>query len=103
MVMGENCRILEEEDVVKFVIADEVDWKQAIKVYQIYWAQQHSCCKSKVVFSPAITMTPQGPDLRWATVLAEKLINPSFRIGPIQYSLQIHKVLWPYATERNER
>lgn len=102
MVMDQNCRVLQPEDVVKFVVADEADLERMHQVYIERWGQQG--CKAKIAVSPAISITSQGPDLRWATILAEKVVDLSLKMGhPVQYSLQIHKVLWPHANERNER
>ena len=102
MAMDQNTKLLQPEDVVKFVVADDVDLERMYQVYVERWGQQG--CKAKIAISPAISISPQGPDLRWATILAEKVVDLSLKMGhPVQYSLQIHKVLWPHANERNER
>lgn len=104
MVLDQNVQVLQPEDVVKFVVADENDLSRMVQVYQEYWWNLN--CKAKVVISPAITVTSMGPDLRWATILAEKVANQlSLKIrGPgVLFSLQIHKVLWPNANAENER
>lgn len=102
MEMDWNTKVLQPEDVVKFVVADETDFERMHQVYIERWGQQG--CKAKIAISPAISITPQGPDLRWATILAEKVVDLSLKMGhPVQYSLQIHKVLWPHANATNER
>jgi hypothetical protein len=94
-----NAPLLQEQDVVKFVISDGGDWLRACDVLKCY-----KSCKAKMVFSPAVKMTPYGPELCWATQLAEKLIEFSPKLSrPVQYSLQLHKILWPGSGEKNER
>lgn len=102
MVMDQNTKVLQFEDVVKFVVADNDDLKRMNEVYIERWVQQG--CKAKIAISPAISITPQGPDLRWATSLAEKVVDLPLKMGhPVQYSLQIHKILWPGSNEKSER
>lgn len=102
MVMDQNTRVLQPEDVVKFVVADEIDLDRMNQVYIERWGNQG--CKAKIAISPAISITSQGPDLCWAATLAEKVMFLSLKMGhPIQYSLQVHKILWPKANEKDER
>ena len=91
---------LRKEDVIKFVIANEEDYAFAKEILS-----GHHSWIAKIVFSPAITFTVnQGagfyntgePDIKWPRQLAEKMIRDKI---DAQFSLQIHKVLWPGAKE----
>ena len=79
-------------DVVKFVIADDTDFDTALKVIH-----DNAFCKAQMVFSPAIDLTLDNP-MEWQAELATKLFNCRYLPAKINYSLQIHKVLWPNAT-----
>jgi len=94
-MVGENWHDLTEYDVVKFVISDRVDLDRALEV-----VQDHEYCKALMVFSPAIDLTAANP-MEWPATLATKLLEDHNLPCKIHYSLQIHKVLWPGAT--NER
>lgn len=91
-------------DVIKFVIADDYDYKYALTVIE-----QNPSWKAKMVFSPAVSITfarsrkisaylrrPVYADLEWARQLAEMMIRDKV---PAQFSLQLHKILWPGAKE----
>lgn len=91
---------LEETDVVKFVLNTEDEYNYM----KILLANQLHTLKAQVAVSPAIfekdpkkTYYPTACPLTWARELAELLITNED--WDIQYSLQIHKVLWPNATE----
>jgi len=77
---------------MKFVISDDVDFERALKVIR-----DHSYCKAVMVFSPAVDLTADNP-MEWPAELATKLVQNQNLPCKINYSLQIHKVLWPNAT-----
>lgn len=79
-------------DVMKFVISNDEDFDRAVLVIR-----NHSYCKAKMVFSPAIDPTASDP-MAWPSQLASRLVEDHFLPCNINYSLQIHKVLWPHAT-----
>lgn len=83
---------LTEYDVMKFVISDDVDFERALKVIR-----DHSYCKARMVFSPAINLNADNP-MEWPAELASRLLKHHNLPCNINYSLQIHKVLWPNAT-----
>jgi len=91
---------LREVDVIKFVISDENDYNVAIDVLK-----NHSNWKAKKVFSPTMNIKyvraddKRMPfvDTRWSAKLAEMMIKD--KLYDVQYSLQIHKVLWPGAKQ----
>lgn len=90
-------------DVIKFVITDEYDYKYALTVI----GQNHNWIAKKV-FSPAVRIkwVLDGPqrhpaqksviDNRWPRQLAEMMIRDKV---DAQFSLQLHKILWPGARE----
>jgi len=105
---------LREIDVIKFVISDWNDYNRALEVIK-----EHPEWEAKKVFSPAIAVegginhTPQDMSVEelkkyfsvpklleraagWPRQLAEKMIEDRV---PAQFSLQIHKLLWPGSTE----
>lgn len=81
---------LREVDVIKFVIADMMDYRRALKIVKLFpsW-------KAKKVFSP--TVIDQKDYTGWPARLAEMMIQDN--LYDIQYSLQIHKCLWPNAKQ----
>ena len=83
--------LLSSTDVIKFVISDEVDYNRAIELIQTRkeW-------KARKVFSPGFSVNQT--DISWPTKLAEKMLQDSDKLQNVQYSLQIHKILWPNAT-----
>jgi len=83
-------RMLDSKDVIKFVIADEDEYILAKeKALDVAW-QAHK------VFSPMIE--DQKDYTGWPQELANLMIKDAEEISPkISYSLQIHKVLWPYS------
>lgn len=98
-------------DVIKFVIADEYDYKYAYTV-----VVQNPDWQAKMVFSPALnclkhefSASKEYPglkgkpiaatarfDMDWPRQLAEMMIRDA---APAQFSLQLHKILWPGAKE----
>jgi len=81
---------LQKIDVIKFVIANEIDYQRALEIRRLFpsW-------RARKVFSPVISKL----DTNWPTELAEMMIRDN--LYDVQYSLQIHKVIWPNA--RQER
>jgi len=97
---------LRDIDVIKFVIADEKDYKRACNLIKWYpgW-------KAKKVFSPMLSVytyaccrksaercleLPPGVDMTWPRQLVEMMLRDKV---PAQFSLQLHKLLWPGAKE----
>lgn len=91
-------------DVIKFVISDEEDYRYAKMVIQA-----HPSWEPKKVMSPTLGClkyrygldgAPMEPtayfDMSWPRQLAEMMIRD--RVDA-QYSLQLHKILWPGAKE----
>jgi 7-carboxy-7-deazaguanine synthase len=80
-----------ETDVIKFVISDYHDYyiARGLVVGNTGW-------KARKVFSPAIE--DQKDYTGWPSTLAQMLIDDANVLGDVQYSLQIHKVLFPNAT-----
>ena len=95
-------------DVIKFVIEDEKDYKCAKMLLQEYdW-------DAKRIFSPQLPLwygdytnpmniavakmerKPPAQRFTWASKLAEMMIKDRV---PAQFGLQLHKVLWPAASE----
>jgi len=86
------------QDIIKFVIADWTDYNRAIEIIDA-----HPEWIAKKVFSPAMQLmyhtdyrTPPVPDMDWPRQLVEKMIHDKV---DAQFSLQLHKILWPGATE----
>jgi len=94
--------VLRPYDVIKFVISDEEDYKYA-KMLII----EHPNWEARKVFSPAMAIreipkvgascldawpVENVVDTLWPRQLAEMMIRDQV---DAQYSLQIHKVLWP--------
>jgi len=85
---------LSADDVIKFVVSDQEDFDRM--VYLIY--NKLISCSAKFVVSPAISEEDQtNGKYPWAQKLAEMLIEE--QLWNVQYSLQIHKVLWPNSKE----
>ena len=77
-------------DVIKFVIADFDDYYIARGLVAASgWSN------AKKVFSPAIE--DQDNYTGWPATLAQIMINDAKMLGNTQYSLQLHKILWPNA------
>jgi 7-carboxy-7-deazaguanine synthase len=88
--------VLRPVDVMKFVICNAEDYDIA-KVL-ICKQKNVDCWRARKVFSPGIEN--QRNYTGWPACLAENMIRDSVQnpiLADIQYSLQIHKVLWPYA------
>lgn len=95
---------LSHNDVIKFVISDEQDYKYAKMLIQ-----EHPSWIAKKVMSPAVIIekarsrkisaeerigTPAHVNMTWPRQLAEMMIKD--RVDA-QFSLQLHKILWPGA------
>jgi len=87
-------------DVIKFVIADDKDYSRAVHLIN-----ENPQWKAKKVFSPAISIKSdpfilQHPmpevDICWPARLAERMIRERVNAN---FSLQLHKILWPGAKE----
>jgi len=78
-------------DVIKFVIADQVDYDIAKNL-----VQSKKEWHTRKVFSPAFTDNTKI-FTGWPRELAEKMLEDSGVLQDVQYSLQLHKVLWPEA------
>jgi len=76
---------LNEWDIIKFVMADEEDFERAKQIIQ-----KHSDWRAKKVFSPVFPLVGGICTNSWPVILAKKLISEQL---PVQYSLQLHKVL----------
>lgn len=76
-----NLRCLEKSDEVKFVIANESDYRFARKFVEKHSLNKKCAC----LFSPA------APAMRPAR-LAEWIVRDNL---PVRLNLQIHKILWP--------
>lgn len=74
-----NYRLLEREDEIKFVIADEEDFKEAVRVMNKLHQQ------GTVLFSPVWETMP--PARLVELILDHKLVD-------VKLNLQIHKVIW---------
>lgn len=99
---------LREVDVIKFVISDEEDYRYAKRLLQM-----HLSWEAKKVFSPAlghlkwtcydhtskIIPGSESFEMAWPRQLAEMMIRDKI---PAQFSLQLHKILWPGATGAKE-
>lgn len=81
MNLWDNVNHLTARDEVKFVLADEADYKYARRA-----TQEHGLLdKCPVIFSPAAGMVEPVTLAEW--ILADKL---DVRLG-----LQLHKIIWP--------
>ena len=94
MEVGELA-CLRKIDIIKFVIAYPDDYDRALEVINA-----HPGWQAQLVFSPAIIIRIDmysRMDMAWPRELAEMMIRD--KLQDIQYSLQIHKCLWPGAKE----
>jgi len=110
----EVFRWLLSTDIIKFVVSDWEDYGRALEVIEEHpeW-RDRADGPIRLVFSPAIqykevyedyvpelcpelNKSVQIVDSNWPRQLAEKMIEDNV---PAQFSLQIHKILWPGATE----
>ncbi len=81
---------LRSVDVIKFVIADYIDYYVArgLVAENKHW-------RARKVFSPAII--DQSDYTGWPATLAQIMIEDHDILCHVQFGLQIHKVLWPNA------
>jgi len=78
-------------DVIKFVIADYNDFYYARDlVIKNKWL-------ARIVFSPMISNNKLYNT--WVAELAELMLHDSKLFENVQYSLQLHKILWPNVKE----
>jgi len=91
----QNFLILRKEDVVKFVLSSEDEYTYMKTLLDC----QFHMMKAQIAVSPALSDEDyvELSKYTWAAQLAELLIEDE--MWDIQYSLQIHKVLWPNAIE----
>ena len=97
----EAFRYLRDIDVIKFVIADWTDYDRAKKVLE-----EQKEWQAKIVFSPAIAFELPCSCLHidnrlvvgmdWPRLLVAKMLEDKINA---QFSLQLHKILWPGAKE----
>ena len=87
-------------DVIKFVISDMENYNYAKMLIS-----EHDNWQARKVFSPAIEIKQVTPifdkvynavDITWPRQLAEMMIRDEVNA---QFSLQIHKILWPGSKE----
>jgi 7-carboxy-7-deazaguanine synthase len=76
----ENLKYLKPQDQVKFVIADEADYRWSVDMLKEYRLSE----RCEVLFSPAAGR--QDP-----TELADKILRDRL---PVRFQLQLHKILW---------
>jgi len=81
---------LRQVDIIKFVILDFNDYyiARGLAVGNTKW-------EAKKVFSPAIV--DQFDYTNWPAALAEMMIQDAAILQDVQFSLQVHKILWPNA------
>lgn len=77
-------------DVIKFVVMDFDDYYVARGLIT-----GNRGWKASKVVSPAVTN--QNDYTGWPATLAEMMIQDAKVLGNVQFSLQLHKVLWPNA------
>ena len=97
-ILGRPFTDLRDYDVIKFVIIGPVEYAYAKKIVRKFRACSGKLWRfltPQIVFSPAVS--DQRDYTGWPAMLAEYMIED--QLDSIQYSLQIHKVLWPYATK----
>jgi 7-carboxy-7-deazaguanine synthase len=76
----ENLKYLKPQDQVKFVIADEADYRWSVDMLKEHRLSE----RCEVLFSPAAGR--QDP-----TELADKILRDRL---PVRFQLQLHKILW---------
>ena len=80
------------QDIVKFVVADQIDLDEALAVRKEYWPPGQA-------FLPRAVYSPVA-DIMKPTDLVDWLLKND----PVcQMSLQIHKILWPNCGKEEER
>ena len=97
-IYGGPLTFLRDCDVIKFVINGTAEYeyaKKIVKKIRVQYGKFHAVLAPQMVFSP--TIKDQKDYMGWPATLAELMIAD--QLDSIQYSLQIHKVLWPYATK----
>ena len=80
-----NLLYLDQDDEIKFVIKDRVDYDWAVAVLKEHDLQQ----RSNILFSP-VTGEVEAADLvKW--ILADHL--------QVRFQVQLHKIVWPTETQ----
>lgn len=99
----DNFHLLKPQDVIKFVVSDTADWFRVRDVVHTYCLT----CLARIVVSPAVSIVDGHTNLTWAVTLANLLVKEPMWAGhsgpEAQYSLQLHKILWPTSGEKDER
>jgi 7-carboxy-7-deazaguanine synthase len=82
----DNFNHLGDEDVLKFVVADENDFEVALKVIEIHEPM------AQIYFSPVFGKC----DLAWLAEQVKKLgIRKDLHIPIPKLQVQLHKIIWP--------
>lgn len=76
----DNLTVLTAKDQVKFVIADEVDYKWAKEIINKYEINK----QCQILMSPVADVLPAKQLADW--ILADQL--------PVRFQIQLHKLLW---------
>ena len=84
---------LTEKDVIKFVIKNHTDYYIARDIVV------HKDWDARKVFSPGLGFPGNISDMSWPTELAEMMLDDFETLQDVQFSLQLHKILWPSAVE----
>ena len=79
-MLEQNFRSLRPSDEVKFVIADDTDYRAAVAVIRKFDLPRQT---KNILFSPA-----WGSDLK---ALTEQIIRDRL---PVRLNLQFHKIIW---------
>ncbi|MHA1592420.1 MAG: 7-carboxy-7-deazaguanine synthase QueE [Candidatus Heimdallarchaeaceae archaeon] len=84
--------LLSKYDVIKFVIANHTDYYIArdLVVNKTDWV-------ARKVFSPLLVIDKFYEN--WPTELAEMMLEDYEILQDVQFSLQLHKILWPNAVQ----
>ena len=85
--------LLNEDDYIKFVIASDYDYTQAIQILE-----ENPQWKANIAFSPMLGKGSIVGAVCEARRLAEKLLQDMQTkpiLAKVQYNLQLHKILWP--------
>lgn len=78
-MIDENVQLLRDRDELKFVIASEDDFHEAVNIID------RLPTKAQILFSPV-----------WETMLPEQLVDLmlTHRLSHVKLSLQLHKIIW---------
>ena len=100
-------------DVIKFVVVDELDYQEFRRIMDHYFLDLAVSCVHGCERFPSFVVSPGIPDLcgtdidlstvfqQYGAPLVDRLLADMTRnpgLSKVQFSLQVHKVLWPGAT-----